>query len=117
MHSDTKAFIRKGIVIPAILGATIGSVQLAHTPPVLTATATASANPTAAAMQQVEQQTNDLTRGLTCWDDPAGHQPTLAVVKDDGGTTAYTLTADQAWDAAHDGDVWVLAWCAPKARS
>lgn len=63
------------------------------------------------AEQKVEQQQSDLTEGRVCYDDPTDHQPTFAVVKDDGGTTAYRLTADQAWTASHAGSVWVLAWC------
>lgn len=66
---------------------------------------------TSIAVEQVEQQERDLTAGLTCYADPTGEEPSTAVVKDDGGITAYRLTAEQAWDAAHAGTVWVLAWC------
>lgn len=74
-------------------------------------TVDATIAPAAVAEERVEQQERDLTAGLTCYDDPTGEEPSTAVVKDDGGVTAYRLTAEQAWDAAHAGTVWVLAWC------
>lgn len=112
MQTHRRAFVRRAILIPAALGCAVAAAQVAFTAPA--PTAQASADPTRAAETQIEQQTHDLTDGLTCYPDPTGHQPATAVVKDDGGVTAYTLPAGKAWDAAHAGDVWVLAWCDPK---
>lgn len=59
----------------------------------------------------VEQQQDALEAGWTCYADPSGHEPTSAVVKDDGGTTAYRLSFDEAWAASQAGEVWILSWC------
>lgn len=64
-----------------------------------------------AAEKVVEAEQKQMTEGQTCYTDPTGHNPTHAVVKDDGTTIVRTVTADEAWDAAHAGKVWVLSWC------
>lgn len=97
-----------GIAPTVILGGAALIATAAFPQPTLAA---AAPDPTAAAVAQVHEQTVDLTRGLACWEDPTGHNPTSAVVKDVDGTTAYRVTAETAWGAAHRGDVWVLSWC------
>ena len=103
------SFLSRALVPPIVLGgaALIATAAFPQTTP----TATASSDPTVVAVAQVTEQTADLTRGATCWEDPTGHTPTHAVVKDVDGVTAYRVTAQDAWDAANDGDVWVIKWC------
>lgn len=72
---------------------------------------TATDDPTVMAEQTVDQKVADLTAGRDCYQDPTGHQPTTAVVKVDGTTTVKRMTADAAWTAAHEGRVWIQAWC------
>lgn len=95
----------------AAIATATGTANWSPQPPARAATTTQQVDPTAAAEATVNEQADALTAGWTCYSDPTGHTPSHAVVKDDGGVTAYRVTADEAWDAAHAGDVWVLNWC------
>ncbi len=120
MHEHHRAFIRRALIIPAAIAATLavgshalGSANWQAAPDLRPGPSSASAtpDPIVAAEAEVRAKLAALTEGLECYTDPTGHHPTLAVVKLDGTTAVRTVTAEQAWTSAHAGEVWVLAWC------
>ena len=100
--------IRTATLTAAVI---VGAWAILTTPEPRVVNVTTTDDPTVMAEQAVDQKVADLTRGRDCYQDPTGHEATRAVVKVDGTATVKTLTADAAWTAAHEGRVWIQAWC------
>lgn len=68
---------------------------------------------------QITHDTWTVVDPADCWEEPEhafGRTATRAVVRELGGTTVEVWPADEAWDHAAAGHVWVLAWCEGETR-